>query len=159
MEALRTIFYRFFWIDLYYNIKQGITNLIRYFFVVWNQREWDFEYTLDIVQFKLELLYKNLDKYSNEVREDLDPKLLKIKETIELIKRIKEDKYYECCGYITPTKHWFEPCTDSEGYILKTNSTQTSEELYNIFTQGAELETKEFEQIMNNLKDARSWWY
>lgn len=65
--------------------------------------DWDGAYLLDLIIYKLEKMYIGLDIYSNEVRESLDPKLVKLKETIDLGKKLQTydyDKEYNDWGKI-----------------------------------------------------------
>jgi len=55
--------------------------------------DWDGDYLLDLIIFKLEKMYLELDIFSNEIREDLDPKLKVLKETIDLGKKIQTFDY------------------------------------------------------------------
>ena len=70
-----------------YNWKKEWGPFIKY------DADWDSAYLLDLIIYKLEKMYIELDIFSNEVREDLDPKLAKLKETIELGKKIQTFDY------------------------------------------------------------------
>ncbi len=61
-------------------------------FIKYDQ-DWDGAYLLDLIIYKLEKMYFALDIYSNEVREDLDPKLAVLKETIQLGKKLQTYDY------------------------------------------------------------------
>lgn len=44
---------------MFYKLRQGVKNLIKYFKVIWNDRDWDYEYLYDLLEVKL----KNMQKY------------------------------------------------------------------------------------------------
>lgn len=46
--------------ECYHNIKTGIPNLIRWFPIIWKQRDWDYGYLIDLVDFKLGLMAKTI---------------------------------------------------------------------------------------------------
>lgn len=60
-----------------------------------NDADWDGEYLLDLIIYKMEKMYLSLDLYSNEVREDLDKRLAVLKTTIDLGKKILTHDYDE----------------------------------------------------------------
>ncbi len=70
-----------------YNWKKEWGPFVKY------DADWDGAYLLDLIIYKLEKMYIALDVYSNEVRESLDPKLVKLKETIDLGKKLQTYKY------------------------------------------------------------------
>ena len=72
-----------------YNWKKEWGPFIKY------DADWDGAYLLDLIVYKLEKMYTELDIFSDEVRESLEPKLAKLKEAIELGKKIQTHDYDE----------------------------------------------------------------
>ena len=72
-----------------YNWKKEWGPFIKY------DADWDGAYFLDLVIYKLEKMYAELDIFSDEIRETLDPKLVKLKEAIDLGKKIQTYDYYK----------------------------------------------------------------
>lgn len=66
----------------YRNIKNGIFNLIKYFNIIWKDRDWDFIYFIDLLSFKL----NNIKK---------DQLICPIEGTDEIVKRL--DRAIEIC--------------------------------------------------------------
>lgn len=61
----------------YYNIKYGLKNLIKYFKLVWNDRDWDYQYMLEFLSFKaknMSKLHKNygISLSSDDISKDLE---------------------------------------------------------------------------------------
>jgi hypothetical protein len=78
-------------INLFHKIKNGIINLIYWFPIIWNDRNWDTFYIYNILQFKLKRQYKALT--SNKAI-SIHENLGRMKICIELIERLKTN-YYE----------------------------------------------------------------
>ena len=77
---------------IYYNIKNGISNLIRWFPVVWKDRDWDHTYIYDVLHFKL----KNTEhciRNGSHVKSDKDADRIKI--CVNLLGRLIKDDYYD----------------------------------------------------------------
>ena len=70
-----------------YNWKKEWGPFIKY------DADWDSFYLVQLILYKLEKMYIGLDNYSDEVRESLDPKLVKIREVIDLGKKIQTYDY------------------------------------------------------------------
>lgn len=67
----------------FYDIRYGIQNIIYYLPVIWKDRDWDNEYILDLLKYKLKKNEKNLRKYSIAV--DNDKTADEIKNVVDLI--------------------------------------------------------------------------
>lgn len=76
----------------FFSIKYGIENLIKWFPIIWKDRDWDQWYLLHIMQKKLEGMEKLIRVHGNHVSAESDAKEIRI--CIELIKRINgEDDF------------------------------------------------------------------
>jgi hypothetical protein len=74
-------------------IQYGIKNLITWFPVIWNDRQWDHIYFLMIVQKKLKLMESSFRKYGHHVGSEKDAN--KIHYAYLLTKRLIDDNYME----------------------------------------------------------------
>ena len=148
--------------DWYYDIKWSIINYFKYFKIVSKMRPWDFQYTLMMLKFQLEVLCKNVDTYSLEIEEDKTPRVEKMKRAIELLNNFLEDNYEERSGYIADaTKMEFEKIEGQDFYRLKIEAQPGYEdydrdEVYKKSRKLKEEEWKElFELLENNIE---GWW-
>lgn len=107
MKKIRLLFYKMFWTDLYYNTKWGFRNLWRYRKVVWNTKDYDYNYSLTMLKFQLELLMVRMEN-GNEVREDCDLKIEDMKRCVELIDNKQNDDYLTRVGGANFMKYPFE---------------------------------------------------
>lgn len=77
--------------SLYWNLEYGIKNLIRWFPIVWNDRDWDEGYLMILMQKKLEQMEKlhrehGHSENSTEIADE-------IKECLNSLSRVMEDDY------------------------------------------------------------------
>lgn len=78
---------------LRYDIKRGVWNLIRWFPVVWKDRNWDQYYIYCILHHKLNLMEKNIRSNNNHTRAIKDAN--DIKKCVLILNRLIEDNYHE----------------------------------------------------------------
>jgi hypothetical protein len=82
-------------LELFYHhprlVLYGIQNLIKYFNVIWNDRDWDFNYFFYLLKKKLECMEAYIRRYGNH--EDSEQDADNIKKCIELINKLIEDDY------------------------------------------------------------------
>lgn len=103
--------------NIYYNLKYGIRNLIKWFPIVWKDRDWDHYFIFKMLEFKLknmEKMFRNHAHFvgSEKVADDIHKCAL-------VLDRILKDEYhesvfkrhYEKWGEI---KHWFEDADSGE---------------------------------------------
>ena len=95
----------------YFMVKYGVENLITYFNVIWNDRDWEYNSWLILNEKKLgrmEDLIRNHGNHLYHVR-DAD----NIRKARLAIKRIIDDDYYENV-YANHDRKWGETTMDSE---------------------------------------------
>ena len=77
---------------IYYNIYYGIINLINYFPIIWKDRGYDYYFIYQLLQHKLKLTSKSLQKYGNFVNSEREVEVLNT--IIKLIER-EQTSYYD----------------------------------------------------------------
>lgn len=70
---------------IHYDILYGIKNLIRWFPIIWRDRDWDWVFLAEMMEYKLRRMSENLNK--NVRGEDARQCLL----CAELLKRLRAD--------------------------------------------------------------------
>jgi hypothetical protein len=106
------------------NFIQGIRNLIKWIPIIWKDRDWDKDYIMKILIFKLKKNRKYMLEYSHVENED---QILSITECIELLERVHNEwENYEEPAYRKYEEKWgksdyyTEPCEHNPKlYILK----------------------------------------
>ena len=87
------------------NIRIGIKNLIRWFPVIWNDRQWDSYYFFKIIRRKLEIMEPFYRYNAMFLRSESEADRMKV--CIMLLDRIIEDNYHEM-AYKKFDKKWGE---------------------------------------------------
>lgn len=73
------------------DLIEGIKNLIKWFPIIWKIREWDWRYTLDILQQKLKFQSDWTEKHGIHLHKDEDIKWMRL--CVKLIEKVKNGDY------------------------------------------------------------------
>ena len=150
-----------YWVHKWYDLKWAIRNYRKYSRVVADMRPWDSHSVIKMMRFQIDYLSKTMEKNSMEVEESLKPKIEKMNRFVELADHYMEEDYADRCGFDHDYDFTFEP-VEGEPKLSQLGSTETPEQKENnirAIREGHELEEKEWEEMMELLKDMRSWWY
>ena len=90
---------------IYRSIKYGVQNLIRWFPVVWSDRDWDHIFFFIILRYKLRRMEKLYRRYGNHVNSERDAD--NIKKCILVLNRIIDDVYHDI-AFRVHEKKWGE---------------------------------------------------
>ena len=95
IRKLSLLFNSFFWHDVKYNLRKIFRfpiRVIEYAPYIFNIEDWDFNYFMTLMQYQLDRMQKNMDKYAMFVGSELVSR--EMREAVEHMKRFKEiDKY------------------------------------------------------------------
>lgn len=86
--------WRTIWPNLYgagYDIYYGIWNIFKWLPIVWRDRDWDWAYLFEAMEFKLRNMSALFKKYGHHVGSEKDAKRMLI--CAELLKRLREEDY------------------------------------------------------------------
>jgi len=74
-------------------IKYGVKNLYKWFWVIWNDRDWDHHYIFQVLKFKLEKQAKHLADvgFHNEAQRDAELMMT----CVRLIDKLQNEYYYD----------------------------------------------------------------
>jgi hypothetical protein len=135
--------------DSYYNIKNGIPNLIKWFPIIWKDRDWDFYFIFVLLHRKLKNMEKHIRSYSHHTNSEKDADQIKL--CVDLLKRILDDEYHENV-FKDHDKKWGEgrmvwedtdDCELSKLDIIRDNANTEEEK---------EQETKDFRRLSPNVE-------
>jgi hypothetical protein len=149
-----------YWKNKYYDLRNGIRNLKKYFKIVWKMRSWDYHYILRMMHFQITLLKNANDKYSQHLNSEDYSKTMN--DVLILLNHKIEDNYAERCGY-KPNENpleW-EKIEGTDNWRIIDNDSEEEKEIQrNIFKQSYELEEKEWNEMFEIMKkEMRHWWY
>lgn len=159
-----------FWRTKYYELKDAIWALRKYFKVVTKMVPWDYHSMMVMMAHQAKILSYYLENYGIEVDETRIPKVKKLKRFVELLDNYladndAENTYAERCGYNFNAEdiNWV-PSKDKKGnelYEMKSIKKKGYEHVnnYEAIRKGHELEEKEWNEMMDILKnEMRCWW-
>lgn len=78
--------------DLFYDIKKGIENIIKWLPIIWKDRDWDWAYLAEIMEFKLRNMADHNEKYSYHVGAEKEVRSMRV--CAALLKRLRDDNVY-----------------------------------------------------------------
>lgn len=148
--------------SLFYDLKNSIRNLYKYFNVVVGIRTWDYNSILEIMKIQIGDLKKSIETKSLEVDETKQPKIDDMNRCLELIDNILNDEYYERCGWKPSEKSFdelFKKDEKTETYEYVGDDKYSDEEFKEISYNARKLENSEIEELFNKMKNIKSWWW
>jgi len=134
---------------------------------IWEDRDFDYGYLLDILEFKLqrmELFFNGTEIHCVEAYECAD----QIRAVLDLLKRRKDCDYYDEAGYARLDEKWgkFTAIPTEKGSILSRTNVHTDEDkdeeradTKEILDEACLLEEQDWNEIFHLLrKNLRNWW-
>jgi hypothetical protein len=104
-------------------LREGISNIIYWFPIIWKDRNWDHGYIYTMLQHKLKAQAQYIGRRDWHTRAQQDARRMTI--CVNLIQKLQDDFYeMEYMDY-AKDRHWFEPCNDGTD-----NSTWESENIW-----------------------------
>jgi hypothetical protein len=94
-------------------LKRSIKNLWKWFPIIWRDRDWDYWYIYQIIEFKLRKQSKHIQTNDNHTRAQKDAKDMLI--CANLINRVKEDYYNDEYMSYQESEFNFIPISDKTG--------------------------------------------
>ena len=124
MKRLR-LWYKFEGKYMFKNFKQGIKNLINYFSIIWKDRDWDYRYTLNILEYKLKRQRNHIEKNKRFIGYEFVVRDIDI--CLNLLDKFKEDYYnLEMYDYLDQT-HEFIPTDKTNKWFTLEFKTQRND--------------------------------
>jgi hypothetical protein len=154
-----------------YKIKMGIRNLWRWKGIIWSDRNWDDTFLFRIMRHKLNLMYKDMNKYSHHLY--VDDYLKTINKCILILDRLIDQEYSDNALYFHDKK-WGEIKINTIPY----NDEYVKLDVYRPIARQKELEEQEIKEFQKWMKHSnymekqdieflfntmkkhiRNWWY
>lgn len=112
-----TIYDNVYWKTIGWRIKDfrsSVNKLIRWFPIIWKDRDWDDHYIWELMKNKLRWQAKYIGDRDIHTRAALDAKRMRL--CANLIDKVQDEFYQiEYMDYFE-SKYWFEPVKDKPGY-------------------------------------------
>ena len=156
-----------------YDIKYGVKNLIVYFPVIWNNREWDYLFLYKLMEKKLQRMEYNIRTYGHHVGNEKDAN--RIKECHEIITRLLADDYFgdnfekDFTEKYGELDHFFTKVEDKPNLcqwnsdFTKTKTKEEQEEAntewHRLYKLAEEMKQKEKRKLFRKMATyIESWW-
>jgi hypothetical protein len=95
-------------------LYRGVKNLIKWFPVVWKDRDWDHRYIFDILEHKLKSQAKYIGDRDIHVSAKRDAEIMLT--CVRLMERVRDEFYQMEYQDYHQTEYWFEDIKDKPGY-------------------------------------------
>jgi len=155
---------------MFYNIKYGMKNIVKWLPVIWKDRDWDSYHIFKLLHFKLSNMEKLFRVHGNHVESSKDADDIKI--CINLLNRILKNEYGEMV-FKNHDEKWGEPKFSWET-IDKQECMGLNIIRENVTVKNEEQERKEFKELIKRedilkkqdinylfnylAKHIRNWW-
>jgi hypothetical protein len=142
---------RWFWSKVEYTFRKVVRfplRVVEWFKIIFHDEDWDFEYLVTILEFKLNKIAKNIDKYSYHKYKDRDVK--QIKEVLSHIQHYRNIEKF-AGDYITEE----ETDLPIKEFLNRKRTFQQN----NILKRNLELEKWHWQEIWWKIsKHGQRWW-
>lgn len=126
----------------WYNFKHGVKNLVRWFPIIWQDRDFDYYYLLMLMETKLKHMHKDMEN-SYHVGAERDAK--DMQECIDIIHRIRTDSY---------TNEAFDEVEKRYGKLnMRFNDETNTIDFWNEKTEGDPEKQKEADDFLKELSE------
>lgn len=146
--------------NAYWNVRNGLIQVRRYGRLIWNNRDWDFCFLLDLLEAKFRWMAVECGDLGHHVGSEREGKQLRV--CAELCRRIREDSYYRNLTGPVEYKQWFEDKEDhsifhSECY--KDGVLMTWDERRVLYKQAEKARQNDLEYLTTLMrKHLLGWW-
>lgn len=106
-----------FWKNLrgcWYDLTNGISNIIRWTPVIWFDRDWDWCFLAKVMEFKLRKMHRCI---GNGHLMHCERRAKQILVCAELLKRLQADEYYDNVTGPLYYRHWTTPLDSSDDRV------------------------------------------
>ena len=147
-----------FWERRYYNFKNSLQALRKYFKITTKMVPWDYSSVLKMMVFQISTLAEYMEKYGYEVEESRMEKVKRMKEFVKLAKNQLEDNFANRCGY-KDNESEFIPVEGKEDFFsIEYKDKEIEKHNSEVFKEAHKLEEKEWDEMFEILKEMRGWW-
>lgn len=158
--------------EMFEDLKYGIKNIIRWFLIIWQDRNWDHYFIYRIFWYKLVRMEQNIRKHGSSMNAEKDADT--IKTCIDALDRLMEDDYNKT-GFEEHDKKWGEPefnfivSEDNPSYstleikrervITGEDEEQAAKELSEAVNEENALKEKDLDILFTTMREnIESWW-
>lgn len=159
--------------EMFRDLKYGIINIIRWFVIIWQDRNWDHYFIYRIFWYKLVRMEHHIRKHGNHEDADKDSDTIKI--CIDALDRLIEDDYNKT-GFEEHDKKWgrseFKFSEWKEGdpelkelkierdkVVTEEDKEQETKEFFKVTDDERNLKEKDLDTLFKTMREnIENWW-
>jgi len=146
-----------------YDIAHFLKNIWRFRKELWSHAWWDYRFTLNMLERSLTIMEKGMSEKGMEVSESREPKVMKMRRTLELLKNSREDNFIDRAeqelGELKLSEWQFELLENGNHKLIEDESEQDKEHNHKVYQRAREIEEKEWKELWKIVDgDLRGWW-
>ena len=146
-----------------YNIAHFLKNIWRFRKELWSHAWWDYRFTLNMLERSLTIMEKGMSEKGMEVSETREPKVMKMRRALELLKNSREDNFIDRAeqelGELILSEWQFELLENGNHKLIEDESEQDKEHNHKVYQRARQIEEKEWKELWKIVNgDLRGWW-
>jgi hypothetical protein len=146
-----------------YDIAHFLKNIWRFRKELWSHAWWDYRFTLNMLERSLTIMEKGMSEKGIEVSETREPKVMKMRRALELLKNSREDNFIDRAeqelGELPHNPFAFEDMGDGSHRLIDNDTPAERKLAQRIYKRAREIEEKEWKELWKIVdKDLRGWW-
>ena len=146
-----------------YDIAHFLKNIWRFRKELWSHDWWDYRFTLSMLERSLTIMEKGISEKGMEVSETREPKVIKMRRALELLKNSREDNFIERVeqelGELKLSEWEFEPLENGNRRLVDNESEQDKKHNRKVYQRARQIEEKEWKELWKIVDgDLRIWW-
>jgi len=146
-----------------YDIAHFLKNIWRFRKELWSHDWWDYRFTLNMLERSLTIMEKGMSEKGMEVSESREPKVMKMRRALELLKNSREDNFIDRAeqelGELKLSEWQFELLENGNHKLIDDESEEDKEHNHKVYQRAREIEEKEWKELWKIVNgDLRGWW-
>ena len=160
-----------------YDIAHFLKNIWRFRKELWSHAWWDYRFTLNMLERSLTIMEKGMSEKGIEVSETREPKVMKMRRALELLKNSREDNFVERAeqelGELKLSEWQFELLENGNRRLIDDESEGDKEHNRKVYQRATQIENDEWNEMWEIFKgtkyskkygkkydgtDLRGWW-
>jgi hypothetical protein len=146
-----------------YDIAHFLKNIWRFRKELWSYDWWDYRFTLNMLERSLTIMEKGMSEKGMEVSETREPKVMKMRRALELLKNSREDNFIDRAeqelGELKLSEWQFELLENGNHKLIDDESEQDKQHNHKVYQRARQIEEKEWKELWKIVNgDLRGWW-
>ena len=146
-----------------YDIAHFLKNIWRFRKELWSYDWWDYRFTLNMLERSLTIMEKGMSEKGMEVSESREPKVMKMRRALELLKNSRKDNFIDRAeqelGELKLSEWQFELLENGNHKLIDDESESDKAHNHKVYQRARQIEEKEWKELWKIVNgDLRGWW-